>query len=276
MKRNKFPKEKVKKLTPRQTLLHWIGFFVGAGVVILFTAYGFFLSLKPPFMLNSAPEETLGLVGVALANNVGTGKSRADEIPVELPADVKIVQDALQKSDRQWTDFFQIHFHALQEFEEIATIDIVNYLSLHTDRAEALDAYITQLEEKVGESQTSVTSLEQQFQINQSAVAPLQADIKATQTSVEQAYNDRKSDEIIAGLVRLEELRTEEQEHKAAAIFAERIAKEYNVFINASNQKLAILKANKEALVKWVKVILPPGIDIKLLKELNIFSTETN
>jgi hypothetical protein len=28
--------------------------------------------------------------------------------------------------------------------------------------------------------------------------------------------------------------------------------------------------------VKWVKVTLPPGIDIKLLKELNIFSTETN
>lgn len=42
--------------------MHWIGFFVGAGIVILFTAYGFFLSLKPPFMLNSAPEETLGLV----------------------------------------------------------------------------------------------------------------------------------------------------------------------------------------------------------------------
>lgn len=187
---------------------------------------------------------------MALANNVGTGKSRADEIPVELPADVKIVQDALQKSDRQGTDFFQIHFHALQEFEEIATIDIINYLSLHTDRTEALDAYITQLEEKVVESQTTVTSLEQQFQLNQSAIAPLQVDIKATQTTVEQAYNNRKSDEIIAGLVRLEELRTEEQEHKAAAIFSERIAKEYSVFINASNQKLAILKANKEALVK--------------------------
>lgn len=227
-------------------------------------------------MLNSAPEETLGLVGVALANNVGTGQSRADEIPVELPADVKIVQDALQKNETQGADFFTIHFWALQEFEEIATIDIVNYLSLHADRADALDAYITQLEEKVTESQTSLASLEQQFQLNQSAVAPIQSDIKATQTAVEQAYNNRKSDEIITGLVRLEELRTEEQEHKVAAVFAERIAKEYTVFINASNQKLAILKANKDALVKWVKVTLPPGIDVKLLKELNIFSTETN
>lgn len=227
-------------------------------------------------MLNSAPEETLALVWVALANNVGTGKSRADEIPVELPADVKVVQDALQKNETQGTDFFQIHFHALQELQEVATIDIVNYLSLHTDRAEALDAYITQLEEKVGESQTSVTSLEQQYQLNQSAIAPIQSDIKTTQTAVEQAYNNRKSDEIIAGLVRLEELRTEEQEHKVAAIFAERIAKEYTVFINASNQKLTILKANKDALVKWVKVTLPPGIDVKLLQELKIFSTETN
>jgi hypothetical protein len=187
---------------------------------------------------------------VALANNVGTGKSRADEIPVELPADVAVVQEALQKSEAQGTDFFQIHFHALQELQEIATIDIVNYLSLHTDRAESLDAYITQLEEKVVESQTSVTSLEQQFQLNQSAITPIQADIKATQTAVEQAYNNRKSDEIISGLVRLEELRTEEQEHKVAAIFAERIAKEYTVFINASNQKLTILKANKDALIK--------------------------
>lgn len=227
-------------------------------------------------MLNSASEETLGLVWVALANNVGTGKSRADEIPVELPADVAVVQEALQKSEAQGTDFFQIHFHALQELQEIATIDIVNYLSLHTDRAESLDAYITQLEEKVVESQTSVTSLEQQFQLNQSAITPIQADIKATQTAVEQAYNNRKSDEIISGLVRLEELRTEEQEHKVAAIFAERIAKEYTVFINASNQKLTILKANKDALIKWVKVTLPPGVDIKLLQELKIFSTETN
>ena len=77
MKRIKLPREKVQKLTPRQTVLHWVGFFVGASIVIVFTAYGFFLSLKPPFMLNSAPEETLGLVGVALANNVGTGKSFA-------------------------------------------------------------------------------------------------------------------------------------------------------------------------------------------------------
>lgn len=62
MKRNKPAKEITRKLTPKQALLHWIGFFIGAGIVIFFTAYGFFISLKPPFMLNSAPEETLGLV----------------------------------------------------------------------------------------------------------------------------------------------------------------------------------------------------------------------
>jgi hypothetical protein len=59
MKRTRTPREKVQKLTPTQNLLHWIGFFVGATIVILFTAYSFFSSIRPGFMLNSAPQETL-------------------------------------------------------------------------------------------------------------------------------------------------------------------------------------------------------------------------
>jgi hypothetical protein len=163
---------------------------------------------------------------------------------------VQIVQDALQKNEIQGENFFQSHFHALQEFEEVATIDIVNYLSLHAERADALDAYISQLEEKVGEAQTSVASLEQQFQLNRDALPSVQSEIKNVQGTVEQAYVNRNSEAIIEGLVRLEELHTQEQEHKVAAIFAERLAKEYNVFITGSNQKLIVLKANKDALVK--------------------------
>lgn len=77
-------------------ILHWVGFSITALGIIILTAYGFSLSLQPnSFTLESAPESPLAMVGVALANNIGTAVSRANEIPVNLPADVVSVQNAL-------------------------------------------------------------------------------------------------------------------------------------------------------------------------------------
>ncbi len=71
-------------------ILHWLGFSIAAAGIATLTAYGFLLSLRPTsFTLESAPEESLALVGVALANNVGTDVPRAQEIPVNLPPDVE-------------------------------------------------------------------------------------------------------------------------------------------------------------------------------------------
>lgn len=71
-------------------VLHWLGFSVAAAGIVLLTAYGFLLSLRPTsFTLESAPEESLALVGVALANNVGTDIPRSETIPVNLPPDVE-------------------------------------------------------------------------------------------------------------------------------------------------------------------------------------------
>lgn|GEM_PF-3498977 len=67
-----------------------------ASIITALTAYGFLLSLHPNSgTYDSAPEAPLALVGVALANNIGTDMVRASEIPVNLPADVSVVQRAL-------------------------------------------------------------------------------------------------------------------------------------------------------------------------------------
>lgn len=117
--------------------------------IIILTAYGFSLSLRPnSFTLESAPEESLAVVGVALANNIGTDIPRANEIPVDLPADVSVVQDALIREGIDSTSFFDNHFTRISEFTELLNIDVVNYLRIHIDRSTALESYISQLQEK--------------------------------------------------------------------------------------------------------------------------------
>lgn len=85
-----------KRHNTRRKILHWTGFFLSMAVIAGVTAYGFLLSLRPASLtFDSAPEEPLALVGVALANNIGTGIPRGNSIPVDLPRDVAVVQDAI-------------------------------------------------------------------------------------------------------------------------------------------------------------------------------------
>lgn len=106
--------------------LHWIGFGIVATLITVLTAYGFSLSLHPNSgTFDSAPEAPLAVVGVALANNLGTGTVRAGEIPVNLPADVSVVQNALLRDGIAGSGFFDEHFLRMSELTELLNIDVV-------------------------------------------------------------------------------------------------------------------------------------------------------
>lgn len=79
-----------KRKNARKDLMQWLGFGLSALIIVIATAYGFSLSLRPnSFSLDSAPEEPLALIGVALANNIGTDIPRSNSIPVNLAQDVE-------------------------------------------------------------------------------------------------------------------------------------------------------------------------------------------
>jgi hypothetical protein len=258
-------------------MLHWFGFWLVAAGVIVATAYGFSLSLRPnSFTLESAPEESLALVGVALANNLGTGIPRSNEIPVDLPGDVSAVQNAIIRDGVYWVGFFDDHFPRISEFTELVNLDVVAYLRLHEDRAWALENYIARLEEKKQETEASLAQLGQLHSLHTNALPALRQEIKNTQAAIEVAYNNRDGASIIRGLSQLEEFRIQEQEHRSTALFAERIGIEYRALIAAAAQKITVLQANTEPLIQGVTVKLPQGIDINALKALKIFATEEN
>ncbi|MCB9806555.1 hypothetical protein H6768_01405 [Candidatus Peribacteria bacterium] len=256
--------------------LHWIGFGIVASIIIVLTAYGFSLSLNPNSgTFDSAPEAPLAIVGVALANNIGAGTARASEIPVNLPADVSVVQNALIRDGISGSSFFDEHFLRMSELTELLNIDVVSYLHLHADKSASLEKYITQLEEKKQEANDAYLDLAQLNTLHKNAYTSLQEEIKTTQSLIENAYNNHDGDSIMQGLTQLEELHTEEQEHKNISVFATRIGTEYKTLITAAEQKLSVLRANIDPLVKGVTVKLPQGIDINALKNLQLFATET-
>jgi len=242
----------------------------------LLTAYWFSLSLIPSsFTLESAPEESLALVGVALANSLGSGVPRSHDIPVDLPSDVPIVQDALNENALAGSGFFEEHFFRISELNELLSIEVVSYLRLHPDKRVALENYITQLSEKKDEADEALASLNQLQSIHTNALPGLQASIKNTQSVIETAYNNRDGWAIIDDLSRLEELRIEEQEHKNVAVFASRIAIEYSTLVSAMSERIVVLQANIAPLVQGITVKLPTSVSIDALKELKIFATDT-
>lgn len=166
--------------------LHWVGFSIAAASIILLTAYGFSLSLNPnSATLDSAPEASLAMVGVALANNIGTGITRANEIPVNLPADVSVVQEALIQDGISGVGFFDEHFPRISEFTEILNIDVVSYLRIHPDKQNALENYINQLEEKTNESREALNVLNQLNTLHSNTLPGIQSEIKNTQVAIE-------------------------------------------------------------------------------------------
>ncbi len=270
-------KKKKKLLKSKKVgLLSWIGLVVSAAIVSTFTAYGFLISLNPGIpVLNSAPEEaSLAMVGVALSNNIGTGQVRANEIPVELPQDVEVIQDAVQQLDQERAGFFQEHFQFLEEFEEMLTIDIVEYLNLHDNREDAFDNYVVQIADKLVDAEGRYNALIDRALFHENMLVGYQSDIKNLETTINTAYASRQGELIIDGFVRLEELNIEYQDHKNVAIFDRKLAGDYAALIQAANAKLTVITANKDALVKGVTVTLPAGTNVNQLKELEIFTTD--
>ncbi len=263
-----------KRKNSRKELKQWIGFGLSALIIIAATAYGFSLSLRPnSFSLESAPEEPLALIGVALTNNIGTDIPEKNDIPVNLPQDVAPVQAALMHDSALGENFFDEHFRFLSEFTEIVNLDLIAYLHLHADKKDSLDTYIQKLDTKKEEAKVVVNSLSQLHDFHNNAYATVQTNIKNAQNAIEQSYKSQNSAEIMQGIAHLEELHVEEQEHKTIVLFTQRIALEYTRLITLSEKKLVIIRANTEALAQGITVSLPVGSDVNVLKDLKLFST---
>ncbi len=263
-----------KRKNYRKNIKQWIGFVLSALIIVAATAYGFSLSLRPnSFSLESAPEEPLALIGVAIVNNIGTNTPEKNDIPVSLPQDVAPVQAALMRDGDLGENFFDEHFRFLSEFNEITNLNLVEYLRLHTDKKDSLDTYIQKLDEKKEEAKIVVNSLSQLHDFHNNAYNTVQTDIKNTQNNIEQAYKNQNSAEIIQWITHLEELHVEEQEHKNIVLFTQRISLEYARLITLSEKKLVIMRANTEALAEGITVSLPVGSDVNVLKDLKLFST---
>ncbi len=255
--------------------VQWFGFVCLALLIITLTAYGFSLSLRPnSFTLNSAPEEPLALVGVALGNNIGTDIPQADAVPVRLSEDTARVQEAIVQNPITGEIFFQEHFKRIGELTEILQIDIVQYLRLQPNRLSGLENYIDQLDRAKNDAKEAMNTLTQQADLHAGILPSIQEEIKNTQNSLENAYNNRDSSAIIKGLVQLEELRIEEQEHRNNTVFSRRLAREYAALIQASEQRITVLRANAAALAQGITVRLPEGVNIAALKELKLFATD--
>lgn len=208
-----------------------------------------------------------------MANNIGTGIPRGDTIPVQLPPDVETVQNALIRDALSGEDFFDEHFHRISELTELVNIDPVAYLRIHPDKQTALDNYIVQLDEKQTEGKNAMSTLTQLKDLHTNGLADVQAEIKNIQAVIESAYSARDSDTIIQGIADLEELHITEQEHKNVIVFSQRFIKEYTELTTAIEKRLILIRANIVPLIQGVTVTLPAGIDVKALKDLQLFST---
>lgn len=152
----------------------------------------------------------------------------------------------------------------------------MNYLDFHEDKTEALESYISQLEEKKAEADEAYAALGQLNSLHTNALNSTKADIKNTQAQIESSYNDRDGDSIMEYLTGLEELHIQEQEHTNISVFAIRVGKEYKALTDAATEKIIVLKANIEPLSKGVTVKLPEGINIEALRNLQLFADQKN
>lgn len=236
---------------------------MSACIVVGVTVWGLALSIGSPLfigsslVLESAPEESLALIAVAVANNVGTGASRASEIPVTLPADVSVVQTAVIRDAMDGEVFFSDHFQKLSEYEEIARIDIPEYLTAKKDRQAALEYYIEELTNHTQKATITLQAINAQALMHKNALTSTQTEIKDTQTKIEQSYQNRNSSAIMDGIAQLDELVLVQQDHKYGQIFGQQIASEYQNLMTFSQAKITVLKANMPALVQGVTVNLP-------------------
>jgi hypothetical protein len=220
-------------------------------VIVAITSYAFFLSFDTQNVpLNSAPAESLALVALAVSNNVGTGTSRSMEIPIISPKDVSVAQNAIVYDAMNREIFFVDIFRQLNEYEEVARIDIATYLKGKSNTKEALDFYIDELVQHTERAKKTLQSLNAQKLYHTNALQDVQTDIQNSQIKIEKAYTDRDSGSIMNAVADLDEFVLIQQDHKYGKIFGQQITKEYQSVLKFSENKLQAIQSNIPALVQ--------------------------
>lgn len=231
--------------------MDWYGFVLATCIIGTITAYAFFISFGAKNIpLNSAPEESLALVALAVSNNVGTGISRSLEIPIISPKDVATAGNAIVYDAMNREVFFVDIFQQLNEYEEVAGIDIPNYLKGKTNKLEALENYIDELVRHTEKAKETLKSLDSQTLFHTNALKNTQIAVKNTQTQVETAYKNRDSGSIMNAIADLDELVLTQQDHKYGQIFGQQISREYKTVMLFAENKLQVIQANIPALVQ--------------------------
>lgn len=231
--------------------MDWYGFVLAAFTVVSITAYVFSMFFGASrTTLNSAPQESLALVALALANNVGTGTSRASEIPVMSPNDVAVAGGAIVHDAMDGEIFFSDNFQQLSEYEEVARIDVPSYLKNKTNKQEVLESYIDELIKHTEKARATLQAITAQMLFHKNALQSTQSDIKNTQAAIEASYKNRDSSGIMDNIADLDEFVLVQQDHKYGQIFGQQIAKEYQNVITFSESKIQVLKVNIPALVQ--------------------------
>ena len=167
------------------------------------------------------------------------------------------VQQSILTDPYDDENFFVSHFILLDELREILELDVVSYLDAHTDKTAAFEAYVLQLDEYTDRTSQARNNLIRLRDLHVASLPSAKEKIKNLEGQVESAYVNRDVPALTNTLVALEEARIEEQEHSDVVLFSRQMIAEYDELIDLSNQKLTVLRANADALVKGVTVTLP-------------------
>lgn len=257
------------------SLSDWCGFFISAAVVITMTSYLLMTAFGPSSLkLQSAPQEALAFVAVAVANNVWTDTSRIAEIPILSPQDVIVAGNAVVKDGMNNEIFFTDIFQQLTEYEEVAGLDINTYLDGKTEKNKALNVYIDSLKNHTDNAKKTYQVIQSQTELHRNALKNVQGEIKNLQINIEWSFRERNSSGIMNGISDLDELALIQQDHLYGQLFGQQIMREYQSVIKYSDKKLELIQANISALTQGVTVRLPAWNSIKDLEQLQIFSSQ--
>ncbi len=190
------------------------------------------------------------------------------------PDDVAVAEDAVVRDGMDSEVFFADVFQNLTEYEEIATINIADYLKTKTNKQDALESYLDELSQQMQKAQITLQKLQAQSTFHKTALQNIQTDIKNTQTRIESAYTDRNSTAIVDGMADLDELVLQKQDHIYGQLLNQQLAREYQSVITFAQKKWDIIRANMPAFVQGITVTLPEWNTLKDLEQLQIFSRE--
>lgn len=215
----------------------------------------------------------LGNIATAMSLNIGQKDKQTGQTPVDLSSSIISIAEVISHPEDGQKRLIGGNMVAINTYTNLLSTDIIKMLDGATDRAIALDEYISLLKDYGNKTNDRMAILDEQIIDLNAIITKDTDDITTAKIDMQASYIDLDYTNVDAAISRYTTAKQADIRARVYLVYLQNFKSLYSTLQTKNKNLIETLTSNREALIKHAIITVPTsGTD--LLKELNLIQTQ--